>query len=67
MELFTKLFNKINKAISPYKKNIIFPLLKILAVIILCLIILKLVGGNETLADYAAKNPEIAYQTSVDE
>lgn len=64
MELLTNFFRKIDKAISPYKKNIIYPLLKILAIIIICVIISHFIGGHETLADYASKNPEIAYQTS---
>lgn len=67
-ETFDKFIKKIKKYIDllwdilkPYKKNIIIPLLKILGVIIVCAILVRLVSGHETLADYAAKNPDIAY------
>ena len=63
MQLLTDFFKKIDKKISPYKKNIIYPLLKILGIILLCAVLARLLNGHETLADYAAKNPEIAYQT----
>jgi len=51
------LYDKIVKALAPYQKNIIQPLLKILGIIILCAVIAHLMGGNETLLEYAAKNP----------
>lgn len=54
-------FEKIKGALAPYQKNIIQPLLKILGIIIVCVVIARLMGGHETLAEYAAKNPEIAY------
>lgn len=41
--------------LSPYRKTIIVPLLKILAIIIICAIIAHYFGGRETLAEYAAK------------
>lgn len=41
--------------LAPYKKNIIIPLLKILAIIILCAIIVRFLAGGETLAEYAAR------------
>ena len=56
-------FKRIDKKISPYKKNIIYPVLKILAIIIICALIVHFVGGHETLAQYAEKNPDIAYHT----
>lgn len=55
------LINRFRDAVRPYKKNIIIPLLKIIAIIILCAILVRVMGGHETLADYARKNPEIAY------
>lgn len=57
------LISKIDKAITPYKKNLIIPLLKIIGIIIVCVVIARLMGGHETLAEYAAKNPDIAYGT----
>ncbi len=57
------LWSKFMKVIGPYKKNIIFPLLKISAIIIVCAIIVRFVNGRETLAEYAAKNPDIAYSS----
>lgn len=67
MELFTNLIKKIDKIITPYKKHIVYPLLKILGIILLCVILANIIGGHETLSDYAAKNPDIAYQTTSSE
>lgn len=50
-----ELVKKIDDIISPYKKNIIIPLLKIIAIIIFCAIIARYLNGGETLADYANK------------
>ena len=58
---FTTLTKKLDALIAPYKKNIIIPLLKIIGIIIVCAILVRVIGGNETLADYAEKNPELAY------
>lgn len=58
-----EMYTKIKRAIAPYKKNIIIPLLKIFGIIIVCAIVVRLMSGHETLADYAKKNPDIAYQT----
>lgn len=57
---------KIDDIITPYKKNIVFPVLKILGIIILCAILVRVIGGHETLAQYAEKNPEIAYQAETE-
>ena len=59
------LFEKIRKALKPYQKNIIQPLLKIILIIIICVIIVHVISGHETLSQYADKNPDIAYSTSV--
>ncbi|WP_029320016.1 hypothetical protein [Butyrivibrio sp. AE3004] len=40
------------------------PILILIAAIILCSILARTLNGNETLAEYAAKNPEIAYGES---
>lgn len=62
---FLMFIEKIDKKISPYKKNIIIPLLEILGIIIICVLIVHFVGGNETLSEYAEKNPDIAYKTEI--
>ena len=54
------------KALAPYKKNIIIPLLEIIGIIVICALIVHFISGHETLKQYAAKNPDIAYQTSAD-
>ena len=59
------LFQKIRKTLKPYQKNIIQPLLKILLIIIICMIIVRVIGGHETLSQYADKHPDVAYSTSV--
>ncbi len=48
-------FKALGAYLSPYKKNIIIPLLKILAIIIVCAIIARYMSGHETLAEFAAK------------
>ena len=54
------------KALAPYKKNIIIPLLEIIGIIVICALIVHFISGHETLKQYAAKNPDIAYQASAD-
>lgn len=63
-EKLLNFFSKIKKALSPYKKNIIIPILEILGIIIICVLIVHFMGGHETLSDYAKKNPDVAYKTS---
>ncbi|MBO4678180.1 MAG: hypothetical protein J5626_00770 [Lachnospiraceae bacterium] len=58
------LFEKIRKALKPYQKNIIQPALKIILIIIICVIIVHVIGGHETLSQYADKHPDIAYSVS---
>ena len=58
------LFQKIRKILKPYQKNIIQPLLTILLIIIICMIIVRVIGGHETLSQYADKHPDIAYSLS---
>lgn len=60
-----KFFLNIWDALKPYKKNIIIPLLKIIGVIIICVILIRVMTGDETLAEYAAKNPDTAYSTEI--
>ena len=55
MQRIKAFFKAIGASLAPYKKNIIIPLLKILAIIIVCAIIARYMSGNETLAEYAAK------------
>lgn len=59
-----ELYERIRKALKPYQKNIIQPLLKIIVIIIICVIIVHVIGGHETLRQYADKNPDIAYSVS---
>jgi len=61
------LFEKTRKALKPYQKNIIQPLLKIILIIIICVIIVRVIGGHETLSQYADKHPEVAYSVSGDD
>jgi len=58
------LFEKIRKTLKPYQKNIIQPLLKIIVIIIICMIIVRVIGGHETLSQYAAKHPDVAFSVS---
>ena len=58
------LFEKIRKALKPYQKNIIQPLLKIILIIIICVIIVHVISGHETLSQYADKHPDVAYSVS---
>ncbi|MCR4961300.1 MAG: hypothetical protein K6A74_07575 [Lachnospiraceae bacterium] len=62
-EKLSAFWAKICKALRPYKKNVIIPLLKIIGIIILCAVLVRVMNGHETLAEYAAKNPETAYHT----
>lgn len=50
------LYERIKSALAPYQKNLIQPILKIIAIIIVCAVIAHLMGGNETLLEYAAKS-----------
>lgn len=51
-------FRKLRDTIKPYEKNLIIPLLKIILIIIICMLIVRFLGGHETLAEFAAKkNP----------
>lgn len=59
-----ELFERIRKALKPYQKNIIQPLVKIILIIVICMIIVHVINGHETLSQYADKNPDIAYSTS---
>ena len=59
-----ELYECIRKVLKPYQKNIIQPLLKIILIIIICVIIVHVIGGHETLSQYADKNPDIAYSVS---
>ncbi len=49
-------FKKIRLLLKPYQKNIIQPLIKIILIIIVCVIIVRFMGGHETLLEYAAKH-----------
>ncbi|WP_408070288.1 hypothetical protein [Butyrivibrio sp. JL13D10] len=42
-------------------RQYIKPAIIMVAVIILCAILARVLSGNETLAEYAQKHPEIAY------
>lgn len=53
-----KAFRKLRDTIKPYEKNLIIPLLKIILIIVICMLIVRFLGGHETLAEFAAKkNP----------
>lgn len=43
-------------------KKIAKPLILLIAIIILCSVLTRVFSGSETLNEYAAKNPELAYQ-----
>lgn len=63
-----ELIKKLNEKIEPYKKTLVIPILKILAIIIVCAVIARYLSGGETLSDYASKNPDVAYPTqSIDD
>lgn len=47
--LYEKIYNKL----KPYWKRLILPLLKIIGIIIVCAVLSHLLGGSETLAEYA--------------
>lgn len=55
---------KLYTFLKPYKNTITIPVLKILGIIIICALLVRFIGGHETLKQYADKNPDIAYQTS---
>ena len=58
------MLKKIITYLKPYKKNIINPLIKIVAIIIISALLIHFLEGKETLAEYAKENPEIAYKTN---
>ena len=45
----------------PMFNNYIKPAIMLIAGIIACSILVRVLSGNETLSDYAQKHPEIAY------
>ena len=61
---FKDFITKLYTFLKPYKNTIISPLLKILAIIVICALLVHFIGGHETLKQYADKNPDVAYQTS---
>ena len=65
-ERIKALIRWIGKILTPYKKTIIIPVLEIIAIIVICSLIVHFFSGHETLAQYADKHPEIAYQTVSD-
>ncbi len=50
-----ELVGKIAATLRPYKNTIIIPLLKIMLVIIICILIVHFMSGNETLLEYESK------------
>ena len=63
-EFIVNLKNKFKPVWDAYGKKLILPVLKLLGVIIVCVVLVHLISGHETLADYASKHPEIAYSTN---
>lgn len=57
------LIGKVSKKLAPYKNKLIIPLLEIFGLIIVCALIVHFLTNSETLAEYAANNPDIAYHT----
>ena len=49
------LYDKVYKLLSPYWARLIKPALEIIGIIIICAIIAHVMGGNETLLEYAQK------------
>ncbi|MBD5444355.1 MAG: M15 family metallopeptidase [Lachnospiraceae bacterium] len=49
---------------NQYIRQILKPLFSILAIIIVCSFLVRILTDSETLSDYAAKNPELAYGDS---
>ena len=49
------------------KNKIIKPLLLLVVLIIFCSVLSRVFSNSETLSEYAEKNPEMAYQETVDE
>ena len=62
-EFIVNLKKKLKPVWDAYGQKLILPVLKLLGVIILCVILVHLISGHETLADYAAKHPDVAYST----
>ena len=58
------LFKNIKIIWNAYKKKLIIPILELLGLIIVCVVLVRLIGGHETLSDYAAKHPDIAYSSN---
>lgn len=48
-----EIVHKIRTSLSPYKRNLIDPLIKIILIIIVCVLIVKFMTGGETLLEYA--------------
>lgn len=44
-------------------KQLLKPLATLLLLILVCAVLVRIISGSETLADYATRNPEIAYAT----
>ena len=63
-EFIVNLKKKFKPVWDAYGQKLIIPMLKLLGVIILCVILVHLISGHETLSDYAAKHPEIAYSSA---
>ena len=49
---------------NKFLKQLLRPLLSILAIIIICAFLVRYLTDSETLSDYAAKNPDLAYGDS---
>ncbi len=49
---------------NKYIRQLLKPLFSILAIIIVCSFLVRILMDSETLSDYAAKNPELAYGDS---
>ncbi len=56
-----KIFNK------TFMKQVALPFFGLLALVIVCGFLARFLTGSQTLADYAEKNPEIAYGTASDD
>ncbi len=63
-EFIVNLFKNIKEFWKAYKKKLLIPILELLGLIIVCVVLVRLIGGHETLSDYAAKHPDIAYSAS---
>ena len=49
---------------NKYIRQLLKPLFTIMAIIIVCSFLVRILMDSETLSDYAAKNPELAYGDS---